>query len=696
MKKILSVFIALIITTTNYSAHALLNDNNQDNYLASEYSKSVEEKDYFRMASEDNKTVNIKDNELKKQILNYFIKYDGNDSPSDIRGEYSFKLIDNSYRKDPSSTELTTKDLEQLEAFTFQPYDNDFNPLEVKSLDGLEGAINLKMLSVSSGIIPEEGEEIRYSIGGISDLSPLSNLKNLEMLRLSHNAIQDINPLAKINSLKHLYISHNNLNDSSMSIVENLNNLISLDISLNAITDISNLNKLSNLKNLTMSACKLSKYESLYDLKNLELLGIDNTKISDISFVKNMPNLKYLTANNNGIKDLSPIENLTNLTTLSVIDNNISDFTPVGDVSRFEGEWGSTLSISSQIINSKTSIEFKEKEVVAETEVKGLEKFEGEKQVTASIDGIELLYDNDKLKITLNDELFEKLKKDGEITLDILYTFNIGEYYSDTIKLNGVVFKYQNSLENTPEKKPESNEDLSNPNTKGYMYYEPTVKKQRKIEKKEDKSEKDIINKEIEKKETPIPEQFGIKKLSKVANKIFIDIPSGQLGDEIKYLADLEVLKGTSDKNFEGDKAVNRAMIAAVLKRISINDNKVEVNFIDLKDDAWYKDEIKWAVANNILKGYEDNTIRGENNLSLGEFALIIDRYLQERNINLPQIREEVKIKDEFLPEWCRESIIRMIKIALIETEHEINYERIVSRYEMTHALYTILKYVGN
>ncbi len=87
-----------------------------------------------------------------------------------------------------------------------------------------------------------------------------------------------------------------------------------------------------------------------------------------------------------------------------------------------------------------------------------------------------------------------------KITLDILYTFNIGEYYSDTIKLNGVVFKYKNSLETTPEKKPESNEDLSNPNTKGYMYYEPTVKKQRKIEKKEDKSEKDIINKEIEKK----------------------------------------------------------------------------------------------------------------------------------------------------------------------------------------------------
>ena len=85
---------------------------------------------------------------------------------------------------------------------------------EIKDLNGIEYATNLKKLVISNN--------------QISDISPLSGLKNLQILGLSSNRITDIR------------------------VLENLNNLTELRLHNNVISDIAAISKLFNLKKLTL------------------------------------------------------------------------------------------------------------------------------------------------------------------------------------------------------------------------------------------------------------------------------------------------------------------------------------------------------------------------------------------------------------------------------------------------------------
>ena len=187
---------------------------------------------------EQDKVVEIEDANLKKFILDKLHSYNGEDSFEAEMNEYNFKLTDKSYRKDKNSNEIYKSDLEKIEALAVRGMDTaEENLIEVSSIKGLEYCKNLKTLTISSGEIPDDNEEIRYSKGAIKDLTPLSNLKKLELLRLSHNEISDVSPLKDLTGLKYLYISHNNISD--IISLKNLANLESFDFAVNKITDMS-------------------------------------------------------------------------------------------------------------------------------------------------------------------------------------------------------------------------------------------------------------------------------------------------------------------------------------------------------------------------------------------------------------------------------------------------------------------------
>lgn len=71
----------------------------------------------------------------------------------------------------------------------------------IKSLQGLEYALNLTSLSVQSN--------------QIEDLTPLSRLTQLETLNLYGNRISDLSPLVSLTELKRLYVSRNSIADLS-------------------------------------------------------------------------------------------------------------------------------------------------------------------------------------------------------------------------------------------------------------------------------------------------------------------------------------------------------------------------------------------------------------------------------------------------------------------------------------------------
>ena len=252
----------------------------------------------------EDKVVEFGDAKLKEKLLNFFKNYDGKDVVEEDINEYNFKLLDKNYRIDPNATDLTVKDMEQLQSFGHRSFDENFDVLEFNSIKGLEAAKNLETLTISGN--PDDSSK------AVEDLTPLKDLKKLKLLRLSHNAIKDLTPLKDLTGLEKLYISHNQIED--VSILNNLKNLKSLDISVNKVDNIS----------------------VLKDLTNVENLDIRNNEISDISVTKNYKKLNWLMANTNKIKDISPLQNNKELNYLDLENNQIEDVSSITDLSKLE------------------------------------------------------------------------------------------------------------------------------------------------------------------------------------------------------------------------------------------------------------------------------------------------------------------------------------------------------------------------
>ncbi|WP_331244703.1 leucine-rich repeat domain-containing protein, partial [Schleiferilactobacillus harbinensis] len=187
------------------------------------------------------------------------------------------------------------------------------------NLSGLQYASNLSILSVASF----------GTNNGISDLSPLANLTQLQQLDLNHNNITDISPLAKLTDLHELHLSSNKISD--ISVLSGLHNLTDLEVGYNSITDLTPLSGLHLLSKLTISGnAALSNLDSLASLTNLQSLRAAYLPaLTNITGIKNAVQLSYLELENDNLTDVTALQNIGSLTKVVLDSNHISDLSPL-------------------------------------------------------------------------------------------------------------------------------------------------------------------------------------------------------------------------------------------------------------------------------------------------------------------------------------------------------------------------------
>jgi hypothetical protein len=83
---------------------------------------------------------------------------------------------------------------------------------------------------------------------GITDLTPLKSLLNLDILLLDHNKITDLAPLADLNNLTQLKVDFNQITD--LTSLSGMKELLQIWLHDNQITDLSSLNGMTNLEHL--------------------------------------------------------------------------------------------------------------------------------------------------------------------------------------------------------------------------------------------------------------------------------------------------------------------------------------------------------------------------------------------------------------------------------------------------------------
>lgn len=145
----------------------------------------------------------------------------------------------------------------------------------------------------------------------ISDLTPFSNLYNLEELHLNQNLISDLNPIRNLENLQRLSLNNNRVLD--ISPIKGLTKLYAFHISNknltsegNRVRDLSALKELNLLRNLGLANNHYIKdLKPLSGLVALERLNLSGNMISDIDLLKDFKNLVVLNLHNNdGINDV--------------------------------------------------------------------------------------------------------------------------------------------------------------------------------------------------------------------------------------------------------------------------------------------------------------------------------------------------------------------------------------------------------
>ena len=386
----------------------------------SDPTKPEENKQNTPEEKQENKIVKFEDEHLKQILLKKLKDYNGVDEEDDgLAGEYNIKIKDKNYRKDKNDTEIYEKDMEQLESFAIRGFDEEtFEPFEgdqqIKSLVGLEKAINLKQLTISNNW--------EDSSGSLRDISPLRGLTKLELLRLSHNDIIDISPLEGLTNLKHFFISHNQI--ENIDAVRNLTNLESLDLARNKgskrISDITPIENLTKLKLLGLSDANVPDISVLKNLVHLETFMSNSSKIKDISVLKNAKNLQILYLDNNQISDVSVVKDLVKLKELYLRHNNVSeiDVSKLSKLSDFNVQGNKIkdfsslekakslkyVNISKQTIDLNKEYDVKGGSVEIDMPIIGLKAQvkEGTIKITSNNDKVTPTYDEKNDKILLN------------------------------------------------------------------------------------------------------------------------------------------------------------------------------------------------------------------------------------------------------------------------------------------------------
>ncbi len=113
-----------------------------------------------------------------------------------------------------------------------------------------------------------------------------------------------------------------------------------------------------------------------------------------------------------------------------------------------------------------------------------------------------------------------------------------------------------------------------------------------------------------------------------VAHKMtFTDVnETTEEGKSIYKLVDVGVINGNGDGTFTPQNGITRAEFCKMINLVYNYTEKDQVLFTDVKASDWYYEQVLIAKKAGYIKGYEDGTFRGDNNITRQEFCTIITR----------------------------------------------------------------------
>ena len=125
-----------------------------------------------------------------------------------------------------------------------------------------------------------------------------------------------------------------------------------------------------------------------------------------------------------------------------------------------------------------------------------------------------------------------------------------------------------------------------------------------------------------------------------VKGDVFPDVPANRWSvSEIEYMSRDGVIYGYPDSEFKPERNLTRAEFAALIRRFTkIDESENENKFSDLSEEYWAYEDIMSLHGAGLFDGYEDGTIRAENEITRAEVMTVVNKLLG-RNPSEPYVK---------------------------------------------------------
>lgn len=147
--------------------------------------------------------------------------------------------------------------------------------------------------------------------------------------------------------------------------------------------------------------------------------------------------------------------------------------------------------------------------------------------------------------------------------------------------------------------------------------------------------------------------------------------------DAVKYVKSEDIFEGMTETKFAPNDAMTRGMLVTVLYRVVGAEEVGTSTFEDVDKDEYYAAAIAWAEKLGIVNGIGDNKFAPDRSITREELALIMSRYMEKMNIEIPEISDEIKTYDdeEEISEYALDAVKQMRKIGLMQGKLENKFD---------------------
>jgi len=181
-----------------------------------------------------------------------------------------------------------------------------------------------KLTSLSAIGSLTELEVLEFNGPQIEDISAIKNLKKLTSVSLPYS-VSDATPLAGLTSLKSIW-SHGFKDFAPLAGLTKLERLKSSTKG----KDLKALAKLTAMRDLSVAASNdLNDLSGVEAMTSLEILYLNFTKVSDVTPLANCTKLKLLHLYSTPVTSIAPLAKITTLEDVDLDKTKIKDFTPL-------------------------------------------------------------------------------------------------------------------------------------------------------------------------------------------------------------------------------------------------------------------------------------------------------------------------------------------------------------------------------